>query len=120
MPDTLIAPFVRAHRTELPLPENVDMVTGGPPCQGVSGFNLFRDRQVTLTLALTLTTHPHHSPLNLYPNPNLFRDRQDADDKNRQTLVFAEMCELHTTYYLLLTIHYLLPTTAYLPLPTYH
>ena len=75
---------------------------------------------LTLTLALTLTTHPHHSPLNLYPNPNLFRDRQDADDKNRQTLVFAEMCELHTTYYLLLTIHYLLPTTAYLPLPTYH
>ena len=76
-------------------------------------------RTLVRTLALIFSPGASPSP-SPSPHPNLFRDRQDADDKNRQTLVFAEMCELHTTYYLLLTIHYLLPTTAYLPLPTYH
>ena len=65
VPRELIAAFVVANRASLPLPENVDMVSGGPPCQGVSGFNLFRH---------TL-------------------DPMD-DSKNRQTLVFASTCRL--------------------------
>ena len=68
VPYELVQAFVVAHREELPLPENVDLVCGGPPCQGVSGFHLFR-----------------HSG-----NPM-------DDPKNWQTITFANMClrQLH-------------------------
>jgi len=56
--------YVLANRRELPLPENVDVVMGGPPCQGVSGFNMHRAE-------------------------NAFDDH-----KNMQTLVFADVCLL--------------------------
>ena len=64
----VVQAFVVAHRGELPLPENVDLVCGGPPCQGVSGFNLFRKGG---------------NPMD--------------DPKNRQTITFANMClrQLH-------------------------
>ena len=61
VPPAVVAAFVRTHRAELPLPENVDVVTGGPPCQGVSGFNKHRHEDVM------------------------------ADYKNFQTQVFAQM-----------------------------
>lgn len=62
--DALVQAYVQANRGALPLPENVDVVMGGPPCQGVSGFNLYR----------------HEDPL--------------GDSKNRQTIHFTEMCLL--------------------------
>ncbi|XP_030947462.1 DNA (cytosine-5)-methyltransferase CMT2-like [Quercus lobata] len=48
----------------LPLPGDVDVICGGPPCQGISGYNRFRNID---------------SPL--------------ADDRNRQIVVFMDIVE---------------------------
>ncbi|KAI9195148.1 hypothetical protein LWI28_012209 [Acer negundo] len=48
----------------LPLPGHVDVICGGPPCQGISGFNRFRNKS---------------NPL--------------ADEKNKQLVVFMEIVE---------------------------
>ena len=65
--------FVLSHRADLPLAENVDVIAGGPPCQGVSGFNLFRHSD---------------DPLN--------------DTKNQQTIVFCDMCLLQKPSYVIM------------------
>ncbi|KAH9740806.1 DNA (cytosine-5)-methyltransferase CMT3 [Citrus sinensis] len=48
----------------LPLPGDVDVICGGPPCQGVSGFNRFRNKD---------------NPL--------------ADEKNKQLIVFMDIVD---------------------------
>ncbi|WJX25975.1 DNA (cytosine-5-)-methyltransferase [Trifolium repens] len=48
----------------LPLPGHVDVVCGGPPCQGISGFNRFRNKK---------------NPL--------------EDEKNRQLVVFMDIVQ---------------------------
>ncbi|KAL2321334.1 hypothetical protein Fmac_030303 [Flemingia macrophylla] len=48
----------------LPMPGDVDVICGGPPCQGISGFNRFRNKE---------------SPL--------------ADEKNKQLVVYMNIVE---------------------------
>ncbi|KAL4585179.1 hypothetical protein LXL04_009794 [Taraxacum kok-saghyz] len=48
----------------LPLPGDVDMITGGPPCQGISGFNRFRNK-----------------------------DKPLEDEKNKQLVVYMDIVE---------------------------
>ncbi|KAK2641446.1 hypothetical protein Ddye_023209 [Dipteronia dyeriana] len=56
---------IRGYESKiLPLPGDVDVICGGPPCQGISGFNRFRNKS---------------NPL--------------ADEKNKQLVVFMEIVE---------------------------
>ncbi|KAH7560421.1 hypothetical protein JRO89_XS10G0013600 [Xanthoceras sorbifolium] len=56
---------IRGYESKiLPLPGEVDVICGGPPCQGISGFNRFRNKS---------------NPL--------------ADEKNKQLVVFMEIVE---------------------------
>ncbi|KAI3499154.1 hypothetical protein L1887_34947 [Cichorium endivia] len=48
----------------LPLPGDVDVITGGPPCQGISGFNRFRNK-----------------------------DKPLEDEKNKQLVVYMDIVE---------------------------
>ncbi|XP_044461565.1 putative DNA (cytosine-5)-methyltransferase CMT1 [Mangifera indica] len=57
----------------LPLPGDVDFICGGPPCQGVSGFNRFRNSKAAL-----------------------------EDIKNRQLLVFMDIIEFLKPRYVLM------------------
>ncbi|XP_022157356.1 DNA (cytosine-5)-methyltransferase CMT3 [Momordica charantia] len=57
----------------LPLPGDVDVICGGPPCQGISGFNRFRNKD---------------NPL--------------EDEKNKQLLVFMDLVEYLRPKYVLM------------------
>ncbi|KAM0895486.1 hypothetical protein ACQ4PT_023767 [Festuca glaucescens] len=70
-----IKEFVQeGHRLKiLPLPGDVDVICGGPPCQGISGFNRFRDS---------------NKPL--------------QDEKNRQLITFMDIVEYLKPNYVLM------------------
>ncbi|KAK9736049.1 hypothetical protein RND81_04G246600 [Saponaria officinalis] len=57
----------------LPLPGDVDMICGGPPCQGLSGFNRFRNKEAPL-----------------------------ADPKNKQLIVYMDVVDYLKPKYLLM------------------
>ncbi|XP_010541913.1 PREDICTED: DNA (cytosine-5)-methyltransferase CMT3 [Tarenaya hassleriana] len=57
----------------LPLPGDADVLCGGPPCQGISGFNRFRNKE---------------NPL--------------ADEKNKQLLVYMDIVEYLKPKYVLM------------------
>ncbi|KAF0915338.1 hypothetical protein E2562_035561 [Oryza meyeriana var. granulata] len=64
----------RGHRENiLPLPGTVDVICGGPPCQGISGFNRFRQ---------------HGDPL--------------KDEKNKQLVVFMDIVDYLRPKYVLM------------------
>ncbi|KGN66422.1 DNA (cytosine-5)-methyltransferase CMT3 [Cucumis sativus] len=57
----------------LPLPGDVDVICGGPPCQGISGFNRFRNKE---------------NPL--------------EDEKNKQLVVYMDLVEYLRPKYVLM------------------
>lgn len=61
------------HSNLLPLPGDVDVICGGPPCQGISGFNLHRNV---------------NNPL--------------ADEKNYQMVVYLDIIEFLKPSYILM------------------
>lgn len=74
-------------RAILPLPENVDVVMGGPPCQGVSGFNLYRhsgNGLLPYVLQQALATRSCLTAILCLADPL-------GDNKNKQTMHFTQM-----------------------------
>ncbi|CAN1814165.1 DNA (cytosine-5)-methyltransferase 1 [Linum perenne] len=61
------------NRMILPLPGSVDVICGGPPCQGISGFNRFRNTE---------------DPLN--------------DEKNKQLIVYMDVVKYLRPKYVLM------------------
>ncbi|KAF6174081.1 hypothetical protein GIB67_020263 [Kingdonia uniflora] len=71
----MVQDFVKReyNRKLLPLPGDVDVICGGPPCQGASGFNRFRNKE---------------NPL--------------ADSKNEQVVVFMDIVSFLKPKYVLM------------------
>ncbi|CAL4921652.1 unnamed protein product [Urochloa decumbens] len=73
-PQRIIDFVERGYRENiLPLPGTVDVICGGPPCQGISGFNRFRMRE---------------DPL--------------KDEKNKQMVIFTDIVEYLSPKYVLM------------------